>query len=142
MIQRIVCLAILTLAAADGSHAREPLQLAQTTETSGKDAEQLAERELKIGRFNMDKHNYTGAINRFKTVVTQYPTSTSAEEALTRLAESYLALGITSEAQCAVAVLQRKFPDGTWSHLALDGLKSAGLEPVENEEICISGAFK
>jgi outer membrane protein assembly factor BamD len=143
MILRVVCLAVLTLAVTDRGHAREPFpQLAQNAASSDKDVGQLAERELMVGRFNMDKHNYTEAINRFKTVVTQYPTSASVEEALARLAESYSAIGITSEAQCAVAVLQRKFPDSPWSHQALDALKSAGLEPAEDQRSWICKALR
>jgi outer membrane protein assembly factor BamD (BamD/ComL family) len=53
-----------------------------------------------------------------------------------------LALGLKPEAQCAVAVLQRKFPDSPWSHQAIDALKSAGLEPAEDQKSCISPAFE
>jgi outer membrane protein assembly factor BamD len=144
MILRAVCLAILILATAGWDHAREPIfQLAQNAEGSGKAANVVepADREMMIGRFNMDKHNYTGAINRFKTVVTQYPTSAFVEEALARLVETYLSIGIIQEAQCAAAVLQRKFPDGPWSHQALDALKSNGLEPAENPKSWIPRAF-
>jgi TolA-binding protein len=120
-----------------------PQALAQVAQDAGgeKTIAELAERDMNIGRYNIGKRNYTGAINRFKTVITQYPTSANAEEALARLAESYLSLGITAEAQCAVAVLQRKFPDGHWSHEALDALRSRGLEPAEDERSYISRAF-
>src|SRR5215208_3589070 len=65
--------------------------------------DQLAGREMEVGRFYMNKRNYTGAINRFKVVVTQYQTTRHVEEALMRLTESYLALGIVQEAQTAAA---------------------------------------
>jgi len=144
MVLRMISLAVLTFVLAGWTAARNPtFQVAQNAESGDKamDAAQLADREMMVGRYNIGKRNYTGAINRFKTVITQYPTSTNAEEALARLTEVYLAIGITSEAQCAVAVLQRKFPDGHWSHNALDTLRSNGLEPAENERSYISRAF-
>jgi outer membrane assembly lipoprotein YfiO len=70
----------------------------------------LAAREMTVGRWYMVKRDYTAAINRFNGVVRQYPTSTFVEEALAGLAEAYLTMGITREAQTAGAVLARKFP--------------------------------
>src|SRR6266480_4466170 len=79
------------------------------TETADKAADgvadQRAARDMDIGRFYIGQRNYTAALNRFKIVVTHFPASRCVEEALARLAESYLALGIASEAQAAVAVL-------------------------------------
>jgi outer membrane protein assembly factor BamD len=144
MIIRLAGLVVLAVVLAGWSPPRgSTFQVAQNAEGGDKamDAAQLADREMMVGRYNIDRRNYTGAIYRFKTVVTQYPTSANAEEALARLAEVYLAIGITSEAQCAVAVLQRKFPDGHWSHAALDALRSSGLEPAEDERSYISRAF-
>ena len=67
--------------------------------------DQLAGREMNVGRYELEKRNYIGAINRFKTVVTQYQTTRHVEEALDRLTEAYMAIGIDSEAQTAAAVL-------------------------------------
>ena len=67
--------------------------------------DQLAAKEMEIGRVNQGKKNFTGAINRFKIVVTQYQTTRHVEEALLRLTECYMALGIVQEAQTAAAVL-------------------------------------
>ncbi len=58
--------------------------------------DQLAGREMNVGRYYMQKRNYTAAINRFKTVVTQYQTTRHVEEALARLTEAYMAIGIVS----------------------------------------------
>jgi hypothetical protein len=135
---------VLAVVLAGWTPARGPaFQVAQNTESGDKaaDAAQLADREMMIGRYNIGKRNYLGAINRFKTVITRYPTSANAEEALAALADAYLAIGIRLEAQCAVAVLQRKFPDGHWSHEALDALRANGLEPAESERCYISRAF-
>jgi outer membrane protein assembly factor BamD len=104
--------------------------------------DQLAGKEMDIGRFNLDKRNYTGAINRFKTVVTQYQTTRHVEEALARLTEAYMAIGIVGEAQTAAAVLGHNFPDSRWYKDAYNLVKSGGVEPSENKGSYISRAFK
>jgi outer membrane protein assembly factor BamD len=104
--------------------------------------DQLAGYEMNIGRYNMDKRNYTGAINRFKIVVTRYQTTRHVEEALARLTEAYLSIGIVDEAQTAAAVLGHNFPDSRWYKDAYNLVKSGGLEPAENKGSYISKAFK
>jgi outer membrane protein assembly factor BamD len=104
--------------------------------------DQLAGKEMAIGRYYMGKRDYTGAINRFKTVVTQYQTTRHVEEALERLTEAYLAIGIVGEAQTAAAVLGHNFPDSKWYKDAYNLVKSGGLEPSENQGSWISRAFK
>ncbi|HXT09607.1 MAG TPA: outer membrane protein assembly factor BamD, partial [Roseiarcus sp.] len=88
------------------------------------------------------KRDYTAAINRFKTVVTQYQTTRHVEEALERLTEAYMAIGIVGEAQTAAAVLGHNFPDSRWYKDAYNLVKSGGLEPSENQGSWISRAFK
>jgi outer membrane protein assembly factor BamD len=104
--------------------------------------DQLAGREMNVGRYYMQQRNYTAAINRFKTVVTQYQTTRHVEEALARLTEAYMAIGIVSEAQTAAAVLGHNFPDSRWYKDAYNLVKSGGLEPSENQGSYISKAFK
>jgi len=104
--------------------------------------DQLAGKEMQIGRYYLEKKDYTGAINRFKVVVTQYQTTRQVEEALMRLTEAYMALGITHEAQTAAAVLGHNFPDSPWYKHAYERVKGAGLEPNENRGSWISRAFK
>jgi outer membrane protein assembly factor BamD len=104
--------------------------------------DQLAGKEMEIGRFYMKKRDFTGAINRFKVVVTQYQTTRHVEEALMRLTEAYLSLGIVGEAQTAAAVLGHNFPDSPWYKDAYGLVKSAGGEPNENKDSWISRAFK
>jgi outer membrane protein assembly factor BamD len=65
----------------------------------------LAGKEMEIGRYYLKGQHYTAAINRFRVVVEQYQTTTHTPEALMRLVESYLALGLTAEAQTAGAIL-------------------------------------
>ena len=104
--------------------------------------DQLAGREMSVGRYYMDKRDYTAAINRFKTVVTQYQTTRHVEEALARLTEAYMSIGIVGEAQTAAAVLGHNFPDSRWYKDAYNLVKSGGLEPSENKGSYISRAFK
>jgi len=79
---------------------------------------------------------------RFKTVVTQYQTTRHVEEALARLTEAYMAIGIVGEAQTAAAVLGHNFPDSRWYKDAYNLVKSGGVEPSENTGSYISKAFK
>ncbi len=104
--------------------------------------DQLAGKEMQIGRYYLDRKDYTGAINRFKLVVTKYQTTRHVEEALMRLTEAYMALGIVVEAQTAAAVLGHNFPDSVWYKHAYTLVKSNGLEPQENKGSWISRAFK
>ena len=104
--------------------------------------DQLAGKEMAIGRYYMERRDYTGAINRFKTVVTRYQTTRHVEEALARLTEAYMAIGIVGEAQTAAAVLGHNFPDSRWYKDAYNLVKSGGVEPSENQGSWISKAFK
>jgi outer membrane protein assembly factor BamD len=104
--------------------------------------DQLAGKEMSVGRYYMQKREFTAAINRFKTVVTQYQTTRHVEEALARLAEAYMAIGIVGEAQTAAAVLGHNFPDSPWYKDAYNIVKSGGVEPSENKGSYISRAFK
>ena len=104
--------------------------------------DQLAGKEMSIGRYNLEQRNYTGAINRFKTVVTQYQTTRHVEEALARHTECYMAIGIVGEAQTAAAVLGHNFPDSRWYQDAYNLVRSGGLEPSENRGSYISRAFE
>jgi outer membrane protein assembly factor BamD len=92
-------------------------------------ADQLAGKEMSIGRFYLNRNNYTAAINRFRNVLQYYQTTRHAEEALYRLVEAYLGLGITSEAETAAAVLGHNFPDSQWYQDAYALLKGKGLSP-------------
>jgi outer membrane protein assembly factor BamD len=104
--------------------------------------DQLAGKEMEIGRYYMKKKDYTGAINRFKVVITKYQTTRHVEEALMRLTESYMALGVVEEAQTAAAVLGHNFPDSQWYKHAYAVVRTGGVEPKENQGSWISRAFK
>jgi outer membrane protein assembly factor BamD len=100
--------------------------------------DQLAGKEMSIGRFYLNRRNYTAAINRFRNVLQYYQTTRHAEEALYRLVEAYLGLGITDEAQTAAAVLGHNFPNSQWYEDAYNLLKGRGLSPREYGESWIS----
>ena len=97
---------------------------------------------MMVGRYYMERRDYTGAINRFKIVVTRYQTTRHVEEALLRLTEAYLSLGIVGEAQTSAAVLGHNFPDSRWYKDAYALLQQRGLQPSENRSSWISQAFR
>ncbi len=100
--------------------------------------DQLAGKEMSIGRFYLNRRNYTAAINRFRNVLQSYQATRHAEEALYRLVEAYLGLGITDEAQTAAAVLGHNFPNSQWYEDAYNLLKGKGLSPHEYGKSWIS----
>ncbi|MGB9368779.1 MAG: outer membrane protein assembly factor BamD [Xanthobacteraceae bacterium] len=104
--------------------------------------DQLAGKEMETARFYQKKRDYIAAINRFKVVITQYQTTRHVEEALMRLTEMYIALGIVNEAQTAAAVLGHNFPGSQWYKEAYRLVKGGGFEPVEDQGSWISKAFK
>lgn len=103
--------------------------------------DQVAGKEMQVGRYYLERREYIAAVNRFKTVVTTYQSTRHVEEALYRLVEANLALGIVPEAQTAGAVLGHNFPDSEWYKLAYKRLGAGGFEPEENQGSWISRAF-
>jgi outer membrane protein assembly factor BamD len=102
--------------------------------------DQLAGKEMQIGRYYLERKEYLAAIQRFRNVVEQYPNTNQVEEALARLTEAYYAMGITEEAQTAAAVLGRNYPDSQWYADSFKLLKGNGVEPRENRGSWISRA--
>lgn len=92
----------------------------------------LAGKEMVVGRYYLQRKQYIGAINRFKKVVEDYPTTGQVEEALYRLTEAYLALGITPEAQKYAAVLGHNYPSSQWYQDAYDLLLQGGVAAVQD----------
>jgi outer membrane protein assembly factor BamD len=104
--------------------------------------DQLAGKEMQVGRYYLERREYVAAVNRFRSVVTEYQTTRHVEEALMRLTEAYLSMGLASEAQTAAAVLGHNFPTSQWYVDALALLQSGGLDPSENEGSWISRALR
>ena len=101
----------------------------------------LAGKEMEVGRYYYRQGAYLAGINRFKTVVTDYRNTSQTPEALYRLTEGYMALGVVSEAQTAAAVLGTNFPQSTWYKDAYQLVSNDGLAPEANKESWISKAF-
>lgn len=74
----------------------------------------LAGKEMEIGRYYLGRKQYQAAINRFERVVEQYQTTTHVPEALHRITEAYLSLGIDSEARKTAAILGQNYPQSDW----------------------------
>src|SRR5262249_3814712 len=96
---------------------------------------------MDIRRQLKDTHIYVSAIHRFKVVVTPYQSTRHVEEALLRLTEVYMALGIVDEAQTSAAVLGHNFPESRWYKDAYALMQSKGIEPNESKGSWISQAF-
>ncbi len=104
--------------------------------------DQLAGKEMQVGRYYLERKEYLAAVTRFRSVVEQYPNTNQVEEALSRLVESYFAMGITTEAQTAAAVLGHNYPDSQWYADSYKLLQTGGLEPRESGNSWISRAGK
>jgi outer membrane protein assembly factor BamD len=94
--------------------------------------DQLAGKEMSVGRYYLGNGQYAAAINRFRVVVETWQTSTHIEEALYRLTEGYLLLGLTNEASSAAAVLGHNYPSSEWYQRAFRLLGEQGLAPQLN----------
>ena len=102
----------------------------------------LAGKEMEVGRYYLQRDMYLAAINRFRTVVEQYQTTTHVPEALHRLVEAYLSLGINEEAQAAGAVLGYNYPGTDWYQDTYNLLASRDLQPQDPAEgSWLQGAF-
>ncbi|GGO51698.1 Beta-barrel assembly machine subunit BamD [Roseovarius pacificus] len=87
----------------------------------------LASKEMEIGRYYLRRDNFTAAINRFRVVVEDFQTTTHTPEALHRLVESYLSLGLTNEARTAGAILGHNFRGTKWYEDSYKLLTGQGL---------------
>jgi len=94
--------------------------------------DQLAGKEMSVGRYYLGNGQYAAAINRFREVVEKWQPSTHIEEALYRLTESYLLLGLTNEAMSAAAVLGHNYPSSDWYKRGFELLGKQGLAPQLN----------
>ena len=98
----------------------------------------LAGKEMEIGRYYMRRREYLAAINRFKFVIEKYQTTRHVPEALHRVTESYLALGITDEAQMATAVLGYNYPGSSWYEDSYALLDQRSLSPQRKKSSWLS----
>lgn len=102
----------------------------------------IAASEMNVGRYYLKKGQYVAAINRFKTVVSDHQTTQHIEEALHRLVEANVALGILPEAQSAAAVLGYNYSNSVWYQNSYALLGQQGVKPQETEGSWISRQWK
>ena len=101
----------------------------------------LAGKEMSIGRYYLTRENYVAAVNRFRRVIERFQTTSHVPEALHRVTESYLALGVPHEAQVAAAVLGFNFPGSEWYLDSYALLEGVDLRPAEDKGSWINQAF-
>ena len=89
----------------------------------------LAGKEMEIGRYYLQRGHFTAAINRFRVVVETFQTTSHTPEALHRLVEAYLSLGLTDEAQTAAAILGYNYQGTDWYQDSFALLTGQGLRP-------------
>ena len=102
----------------------------------------LAASEMSVGRYYQKNNNHVAAINRFKTVVVEYQTTAHVEEALHRLVETNMSLGIVTEAQGAAAVLGHNFPSSPWYQQSYALLKTGNVAPQSSATGWLADAVK
>ena len=102
----------------------------------------LAAKEMEVGRYYLKRGHYAAAINRFRLVVEEYQTTRHTPEALLRLVESYLALGLRDEAQTAGAILGHNFQSTEWYQDAFDLLAGQGLEAKASGNSWLSSIYR
>lgn len=90
----------------------------------------LAGKEMEVGRYYLKRQHYGAAISRFRVVVEDFQTTTHTPEALYRLVEAYLSLGLTNEAQTAGAILGYNYQSTEWYEDAYKLLTRQGLKPT------------
>ncbi len=93
--------------------------------------DQLAAKEMDVGRYYQKKNRHLAAIERFKMVINNYNTTAQTPEALYRLTESYLSIGIIKEAKKTTAVLSYNYKESNWYKLSYELFKKYGYK--ENE---------
>jgi outer membrane protein assembly factor BamD len=90
--------------------------------------DQLAGKEMEIGRYYLQRGEHLAAINRFRKVVTDYQQTTHVPEALHRLVESYLSIGLIGQAQQTAAVLGHNYPGSDWYADSYAIMQGQGVE--------------
>ena len=102
----------------------------------------LAAKEMEVGRYYLQRGYYTSAVNRFRKVVQEFRTTEQTPEALYRLIECYLSLGLRVEAQSAAAILQESYASTPWHQDSLVLLSGEGLIPDAGGQNWLSTIYR
>ena len=94
----------------------------------------LAGQEMMVGRFYQGQKKYEAAINRYQNVVKEFSRTPQSQEALFRITECYVALGVTDEAQRSAAILGYNYPKSEWYAKAYELLTEKKLAPVGQKD--------
>lgn len=102
----------------------------------------LASKEMEVGRYYLKRSHYAPAINRFRGVIEEFPTTSQVPEALHRLVEAYLSLGLMNEAQTAGAILGYNYRSTEWYDRTFALLSSKGLKPKSSGNSWLSKIYR
>ena len=102
----------------------------------------LAAKEMEIGRYYLKRNHYAASVNRFRIVVEDFQTTSHTAEALHRLVEAYLSLGLTDEAQTAGAILGHNYRSTEWYADSFALLTGQGLEPRSVGDNWLSAIYR
>lgn len=102
----------------------------------------LAGKEMEIGRYYLKRKHFAAAANRFRIVVEDFQTTTHTAEALHRLVESYLSLGLTDEAQTAGAILGHNYRSTEWYQDSFALLTGQGLSMTSSGDNWLSSVYR
>ena len=103
---------------------------------------QLASKEMEVGRYYLKRSHYVSAINRFRGIIEDFSTTSQVPEALHRLVEAYLSLGLTDEAQTAGAILGYNYKSNEWYERSFELLRSKGLKPKYSGNSWLSQIYR
>ena len=102
----------------------------------------LASKEMEVGRYYLKRSHYAPAINRFRGVIEDFSTTSQVPEALHRLVEAYMSLGLVSEAQTAGAILGYNYRSTEWYDRTFALLSSKGLKPKSSGNSWLSKIYR
>ena len=102
----------------------------------------LAAKEMEVGRYYLQRGYYTSAVSRFRKVVQEFRTSEQTPEALYRLIECYMSLGLRGEVQSAAAILQERYGSTPWHQDSLVLLSGEGLLPDAGGQNWLSTIYR
>ncbi|MGR3563825.1 outer membrane protein assembly factor BamD [Phaeobacter sp. 22II1-1F12B] len=102
----------------------------------------LAGKEMEVGRYYLKRNHYAAAITRFRVVVEDFQTTTHTAEALHRLVEAYLSLGLDAEAQTAGAILGYNYKSTEWYEASYRLLTGRGLEMTARGDNWLASIYR